>query len=73
MTKLSFLPSLQKTRHPAAGGNITYRLTVIWHSAHCLENQFNPQITIQMLWPLVKIGHTRNFRLNSQANVQNND
>ena len=28
MTKLSFLPSLQKTRHPAAGGNNTYRLTV---------------------------------------------
>jgi len=31
MTKLSFLPSLQKTRHPAAGGNTTYRLTVIVH------------------------------------------
>jgi hypothetical protein len=29
MTKLSFLPSLQKTRHPTAGGNNTYRLTVI--------------------------------------------
>jgi len=28
MTKLSFLPSLQKTRHPTAGGNTTYRLTV---------------------------------------------
>ena len=29
MTKLSFLPSLQKTLHPAAGGNTTYRLTVV--------------------------------------------
>jgi hypothetical protein len=29
MTKLSFLPSLQKTRHPTAGGNTTYRLTVM--------------------------------------------
>jgi hypothetical protein len=28
MTKLSFLPSLQKTRHPTPGGNTTYRLTV---------------------------------------------
>ena len=28
MTELSFLPSLQKTRHPTAGGNTTYRLTV---------------------------------------------
>jgi tetratricopeptide (TPR) repeat protein len=28
MTRLSFLSSLQKTRHPTAGGNTTYRLTV---------------------------------------------
>jgi hypothetical protein len=38
MTKLSFLPSLQKTRHPAAGGNTTYRLTVSTNSS---QNQMN--------------------------------